>query len=206
MPVNQLKSCEIDFDEMIPVENSPSNNGEKYQRSKSVENRTRMKLSQTRPTINLDPEESSHSSNNDEQTRFVPSSKFTSISNRRDIPVRTIGNSNGNSVNKYSNRTASRDSNGEMIDSGEIENDENCSYPDAVPMRTTIPVQRYSGHNSIQSSASTSSVSSVMSRNKPMVSIPVTLDRRDSNDQTINNRFVFIIEDQCPIWFSVFFL
>jgi len=187
MPVNQLKSCEIDFDEMIPVENSPNNNGEKYQRSKSVENRTRMKLSQTRPTINLDPEESSYSSNNDEQTRFVPSSKFTSISNRRDIPVRTMGSSNGNSVHKYSNRTTSRGSNGEMIDGGEIENDENCSYPDAVPMRTTIPVQRYSGHNSIQSSASTSSVSSVMSRNKPIVSIPVTLDRRDSNDQTINN-------------------
>ena len=157
-PVNQLQSCEIDFDESLAGETT-------YLRSKSVDNRTNLKLSQTRSNGHVDQDDS-HSSTggggDDHQSRLVPPSKFTSISNRRDIPVRI-----NDPVNKYSTRIRSRTSNGNLFDV-EIENDENRSSNDHLRTRTNIPVQRYpTNTSSIQSSASTSSVSSTMSRNKP---------------------------------------
>jgi hypothetical protein len=59
-------------------------------------------------------------------------------------------------------------------------------------MRANIPVHRYTtnNNNNIQSSPSTSSVNSNISRTKPPISTPINLDRRDSNASTTDsNRF-----------------
>ena len=215
IPVTQLKSCEIDFDDSSnapPMDNAGDN---KYQRSKSVESRTRLRMAQAaranqqQANMDIDPEES-YLSTYDDQQRAVPSSKFTSITSRHEVSARapitpssasrdayTKRSSSGNLLasSKSGNGFRARGSNGNLFDSDhqapEFENDENLSYqPDSYQTtlndnrtRTSIPVHRYT-QNNLQSSASTSSVSSTLSRTKPPVTIPINLDRRDSNTST----------------------
>ncbi|CAF3229974.1 unnamed protein product [Rotaria sp. Silwood2] len=142
----------------------------------------------------------------DNNSTTVPSSKFTSMNNRRDTapppripttPRSTIADrtpltkrvSSGNNLsytkNHHGNRT--RNSNGNLIDT---DNDENLTFNDNYQpkiidnkTRTSMSVNRYAtnNNNNIQSSASTSSVNSTMSRTKVPVPILTSLDKKDSN-------------------------
>ncbi|CAF0802429.1 unnamed protein product [Rotaria sp. Silwood1] len=189
----QLKSCEIDFDdslnstatitENINEENSSLDN--KYQRSKSVDGRTRIKLSQSRTNqqSTIDNDENNNTIHN-EQDKPIPSSRFTPINIRREAPIKPP-NRNNLSYTKTTNGIRTHGSNGNIIDTynqqQDIENNENISFNTDNRTRTTIPVQHYTTHNHIQTSSSTSSVNSTHSRPKPPVSIPINLDRKDSN-------------------------
>lgn len=196
----------------------------KYQRSKSVDSRARLKMAQTRANnnqMNIDDDEN-NSFITDEQPRTVLSSKFTSINGRRDAPppripftptsstsrtTLTKRSSNGNNLyTKNGNGNRTRGSNGNIIttdnEQQDIENDENISFNDNYQTklsdnrtRTSIPVHRYTTNNNIQPSPSTSSVNSNISRTKPPLSNPNTLDRRDSNNSITDlNRLEFIFK------------
>ncbi|CAF3610328.1 unnamed protein product [Rotaria sordida] len=192
---SQLKSCEIDFDDSL---NSPTttssttneNNIEqnsslenKYQRSKSVDSRTRLKFTQVRT---MDNDENINSFN-DEQDKSIPSSRFTPINIRRDTSTKPQPTNRTNlSYTKQTNGIRTHGSNGNLIDTynqqqQDIENDENISFNIDNRTRTAISIQHYPTPNNIQTSSSTSSVNSAQSRTKPPVTIPINLDRRDLN-------------------------
>lgn len=190
-PSNQLQSCEIDFDDSLNTTIIDHTNEQitsnKYQRSKSVDTRARLKLAQSQ--LNDD--------NNDEQQKTIPSSKFTPINSRPPprVPLTptTTATTRTALTKRSTNGIRQQNSNGNMYDQ-DIENEENISYHDDNyqtklsnnnRIGTNIPVHRYTTNN-IQPSPSTSSVSSNISRTKP----PMNLDRRDSNISTSDaNRF-----------------
>jgi hypothetical protein len=198
IPSNQLQTCEIDFDDSLNQTIIDHTNEQitsnKYQRSKSVDTRAKLKLSQSRSNDNNDE-------HNDEQEKIIPSSKFTSNNSRPPprIPLTPTSTPRTTLTKRPSNGIRRQNSNGDMYDidnqQQDIENDENISYNDdnyqqklhENRMRTSIPVHRYTTNNTnIQSSQSTSSVNSNISRTKQ----PINLDRRDSNTSTTDsNRF-----------------
>ena len=215
-PSTQLKSCEIDFDDTQPATAtaapnttitdqtneslaSSSSSGNKYQRSKSVDTRTRLKLTGVRSNNESDE---NHLANNDDQLRIVPSSKFTPVNARP--PPRVPLTPRTSLGKRSSNGVRTPNSNGNYYDTEHVqhdfENEENISFNDdhyqAKPIenrtRTAIPVHRYTttnNNNHIQPSPSTSSVNSNIARTKPPVSTPMNLDRRDSNgSMTDSNR------------------
>ena len=159
----------------------------KYQRSKSVDGRQRLKFAQTRGNSSQDPVEISidhdEEFHDQQQQRVVPSSKFISIGNRHEVPVRTAVTHLSRPVNRPSPIAKPRNSNGNLFDSDQHEENHRTR---------TIPIQRGST-NLIQSSASSSSISSGTNgtRNKQPITIPIQIDRRDSNSSgTETNRFV----------------
>lgn len=104
VPTNQLKTCEIDFDDALNssqlIDNINNENHHdqspiienKYPRSKSVDGRARLKILQARANQNHHAS-MEHDENNglshDEHEKPVPSSRFTSLNNnnhRRDLP------------------------------------------------------------------------------------------------------------------------
>ena len=205
-PTNQLKSCEIDYEDapnttIIDHTNEQiSTSSNKYQRSKSVDTRARLKLAQSRS--NNDMDEATYSINDEQQTS-VPSSRFTPVNSRPPprVPL-TPTSAPRTAVSKRStNGSYQKYSNGNLYDfdnqQQEIENEENISVHDEhyqSKTRTNIPVHRYTNNNNIQSSPSTSSVNNTISRTKPPVSTPMNFDRRDSNGSiTDSNRFDFCI-------------
>lgn len=207
-PSNQLTSCEIDFDDAAanttltdqnnePTVNSSSSLTNKYQRSKSVDNRTRLKLTSARSNNEI---EENQLNDNDDQQRIIPSSKFTPVNARPPpraplTPRTSLSKRSPNGV-----RTPNSNGNGyesELVQQ-DFENEENISVHDDHYQtkfidnrtRTAIPVHRYTASNHIQSSPSASSVNSNMSRTKPPVSTPINTDRRDSNgSMTDSNRY-----------------
>lgn len=198
-PSNQLTSCEIDFDDAaaaadttITDQNNDStvnaSSANKYQRSKSVDNRTRVKLTSTRSNNDMDE---TQLNTNDDQQRVIPSSRFAPV-NARPPPRAPL--TPRTSVSKRSpNGVRPSNSNGNVYESElvqqDFENEENISvHDDHYPTklidnrtRTAVPVHRYTTSNQIQASPSTSSVNSNLSRTKPPVSMPMNTDRRDSN-------------------------
>ena len=202
-PPAQLKSCEIDFDDspnttIIDHTNEQiSTSSNKYQRSKSVDTRARLQLSQLRSNNDLDD---NTLSNNDEQQRTVLSSKFTSI-NPRQPPSRAPLTPRTSLTKRSSNgvRTPNfYDTDHHHQQQQVLENEENISLHDENyssklnenRTRTSIPVHRYTTNNNIQPSPSTSSVQSTTSRAKPPISMPINFERRDSNGSfTDSNRF-----------------
>lgn len=206
-PSTQLKSCEIDFDDTLTptnttitdqtndplVNSSSSSSTNKYQRSKSVDTRTRLKLNATRS--NNDNTDENHLVNNDDQQRMIPSSKFTPVNARP--PPRVPLTPRTSLAKRSMNGVRTPNSNGNYYETEHVqhdfENEENISLNDdhyqtkSIENRTrpAIPVHRYAttnnNNNHIQPSPSNSSVNSSISRTKPPVSIPVNLDRRDSN-------------------------
>jgi hypothetical protein len=174
-----------------------STSANKYQRSKSVDTRARLKLAQAHSN-----NEENNLSMNDEQQRTIPSSKFTPITTRP--PPRAPLTPRTTVTKRPSNGIRTQSSNGNLYDTDnqqqEFENEENISLNDDNyqpkltdnRMRTSAPIHRYTANNNnnIQPSPSTSSVSSTISRTKPPVSTPNHLDRRDSNSSTKDpNRF-----------------
>jgi hypothetical protein len=200
-PSTQLKSCEIDFDDTgVETSNDLAN---KYLRSKSVDARAKLKLSQNRDENNI--------LLNDEEIKTIPSSKFTQMNTRNDAPpprvpltptsthrvITAKRPSNGTNVSytRTVNGIRTHDSNGNLYDT---ENDENLLYndnnyePKIVDhrTRTSIPVHRYTTNNNIQPSPSTSSINSTLSRTKQSGTTSIHLERKDSNvSMTDLNRF-----------------
>jgi hypothetical protein len=188
----------------------------KYQRSKSVDARARLKMAQTRGNNNSNTSTSIDNDENnisptDEQQKIIPSSKFTSINTRRDAPPPRVPLTPTSAPrtaltkrSKNGNGTRTRGSNGNLFDTDnrqqDLETDENVSFNDNYQpkqfdnrTRTSIPVHRYTTNNNIQPSPSTSSVNSTISRTRPPITTPATLDRRDSNSSITDlNRFEFI--------------
>ena len=179
---NQIQTYEIDVD--------PTANEQKYQRSKSVEHRGRLTLTQT--ITDADNEQDQQSSTT------VQSSKFTPIHSRPPprVPLtpttmpRTMPNKRPPNANHFS---YSKSTHGNIYDH-ELENEENIQYQDENRERIGIPVHRYpntNNNNNIQSSPSTSSMNSNLSRTKPPVSTPMNFERRESNGSIPDgNRFV----------------
>ncbi|CAM4937193.1 unnamed protein product [Rotaria socialis] len=237
-PTTQLKTCEIDFDDSMSSSTATDNNENnheqisglenKYPRSKSVDGRARLKIIQARANnlhhTSIDNDENSNSMH-DESGKQIPSSRFSQVNGRRDVPSasrvpvtpptihRTTSGKRPPSRNnlpyqKATNGFRTQGSNGNLMDSynqqQDIENDANMSYStdnyQIKPvtdnrMRTTIPVQHY-GTNNIQTSSSTSAVNNHTSRSKPPVSIPISFDRRDSNSSSTDlNRSARRLDD-----------
>ncbi|CAM4740130.1 unnamed protein product [Rotaria magnacalcarata] len=178
----------------------------KCQRSRSVDGRARLKNAQARSNNHNNNNNNNNNNNrstndSDDNTSIaVPPSKFTPASTRRDappprIPVipRTVHNdrtpltkrvASGHNLayTRNANGMRARNSHGNLMDT---DNDENLAFHDHYQpkiidnkSRTSIPTHRY-GTNHIQSSASTSSVTNTVSRNK--ISILGSLDKKDSN-------------------------
>ncbi|CAM4776618.1 unnamed protein product [Rotaria magnacalcarata] len=237
-PTTQLKTCEIDFDDSMssstPTDNNENNHEQisglenKYPRSKSVDGRARLKIIQARANnihhTSIDNYENSNSMH-DEQEKQIPSSRFTPVNGRRDVPSvprapltpptihRTTSGKRPPSRNnlpyqKATNGFRTQGPNGDSMDSynqqQDIESDENMSYSvdnyQIKPIvdnriRTTIPVQHYATNN-IQASSSTSAVNNHAARSKPPVSIPISFERRDSNSSSTDlNRSARRLDD-----------
>ena len=203
--LNPMKSCEIDLDDSssatttAPADNTQndqmSSSSNKYQRSKSVDSRARLKIVQARANNSTQSTSIDLDETFDEPHKPVSSSKFNSIQVRRAPLTPTsssrslttkrpsIGSSSNTLYPKHSNGMQTRGSYANLHDSDNAENDENLSVNDHFHSkivdnrtRTALPVQRYP-QNPIQTSASTSAVSGTLSRPKPSMSY----DRRDSN-------------------------
>jgi hypothetical protein len=215
LPPNNLKTHEIDLDETAnqsvidPNQESiltSTNNASKCQRSRSVDGRARLKNAQARiangtarPTNEYDEQPST----------AVPSSKFTSVTTRREnqpprLPItpRSMMNDrmatakrtpSGNNLN-YTRQGPSvrmRTSNGNLLDSDhapshDTEHEEHYQ-PKIIETRprTGIPVHRHAttigNGNHLQPSASTSSVTSALSRTRLPISTSAHLEGKDSN-------------------------
>lgn len=159
---------------------------------------------------------------NDEQDRSVASSRFVPVSARREVPTarmpltppsihQTVSSKlppvrNSLTYLKSANEIRTQDFNGNHFNTynqqQENDNSENMSYNVDTHQtklvdnrtRTSIPFQHFTTNNNIQPSSSTSSVNSVASRTKPPVSIPISIDRKDSNSSSTDlNRFVLTI-------------
>ena len=179
----------------------------KCQRSRSVDGRARLKNAQNRMNNNGAgrPDGDDPQANNVPSSKFTsmiarrdtqparpPMTPRSSMTDRTSTARRTPSTHNLTYArNGHSMRT--RSSNGNLVDAehrqaNEIENDENASLVDPYQpkiidnrLRTAIPPPaRYAAqHHPLQSSASTSSVNSTMSRAKPP--LPTHFDPRDSN-------------------------
>ena len=186
----------------------PTNNLSKCQRSRSVDGRARLKNAQAR-MANGPPRPGNEY--DEQHSPAVPSSKFTSAPTRREtqpprLPItpRSMMNErnsvakrtpSGNNLNymRHSPAVRTRASNGNLLDSDHaLEHDDSSSINDhyqpkiiETRPRTGIPVHRHAttigNGNYLQPSASTSSVSSTLSRTRLPISTSAHLEGKDSN-------------------------
>jgi hypothetical protein len=183
------------------------NQSGKCQRSRSVDGRARLKNAQMRANNGTNRPTNDFDENN---STTIPSSRFTSINTRREVPLprvpitprsmipdrpsltKRVPSGHNLTYSRTPNSLRTRGSSGNLVDTDnqhnhETENDENLTFnenyqPKIIDSRTrtSIPVHRHST-NHIQTSASTSSVNSTISRTKIPIATSANLDRRDSN-------------------------
>lgn len=214
-----LKPYEIDYDDSpnLPSKqetlSSTTNLANKCQRSRSVDGRARLKNAQARANTTATR---LINDSDDSNSTPVPSSKFTPVNNRRDAPppripttprstahnerstfTKRVASGHNLAYGRNTNGIRTRNSNANLTDP---DTDENLTFHDAYQPkiidnkpRTSIPGHRYGTNNHIQSSASTSSIHSTVSRTRVPVPTLSNLDKKDTNASgTDLNRFVLI--------------